>query len=250
MEKSETEENFIDPMFEAGAHYGYSKSTRHPSVSPYIFGTKNRVEIFDLEKTQRLLLDAVSYVKLLGMEEKKLLFVGGKSEAQDIVKSAAENIEMPYVAGRWIGGTLTNYSEIKKRVGRLLDLRSERERGELAKKYTKKEQLLIDREIAKLEEHFSGLIVLKETLPQALFIIDTKKEHTAVREAKHMNIPVIGLMNSDCNISDADYPIIANDASKNSIAFFVEKIASAYKDGLSHKAVPNDSKEEKKNEIE
>jgi small subunit ribosomal protein S2 len=174
----------IDSMFKAGAHFGFSKTRRHPTITPYIFGAKNKVEIFDLEKTSELLNKALAFVANLARESKSILFIGGKSEARNSIKNSALSINMPYVDGRWIGGTLTNFPQIRKRVEKLERLNSEKEKGELAK-YTKKERLLIDREIANLERFFSGIVSLKD-LPKAVFIIDPKKEKIAVKEAKDM----------------------------------------------------------------
>jgi len=243
---SGSDTGLIERMFKAGAHFGYSRSRRHPSTSPFIFGTKNKVEVFDLEKTSDLLLRAKEFARKFGEEGKKILFVSGKYEAQDIIIEAASSIEMPYVAGRWIGGTLTNFSEMKKRIERLEDLTDKRESGELEKKYTKKERLLIDREIASLEAMFLGLLLMKK-LPDALFVIDTKKESAAVAEAKKIGIPTISLSNSDCNVADIEYPIVANDASLSSITFFIREIAESYKYGVEHKPaqVENNSEEKK-----
>ncbi len=216
-------------MFKAGAHFGYSKSRRHPSTASYVFGVKNKTEIIDLEKTSELLNKAIEFVTSLAKDNKKILFIGGKSEAKNAIKNGAMIIDMPYVSGRWIGGTLTNAPEIKKRVARFEDLTSQKEKGELSK-YTKKERLLIDRLIVNLEEMFGGVIGMKES-PKALFVIDPKKEIIAVTEAKKMGIPVIALLNTDCNIKDIDYPIIANDSSVSSISFFVDSIVKAYKAG-------------------
>ena len=221
----------IDNMFKAGAHFAFNRSRRHPSVSAYIFGVKNNVEIFDLEKTKTLLDAAKTYISSLGAEKKQILFVGGKSEARGSVKHAAESLAMPYVDGRWIGGTLTNFPQIRKRVEKLERLTSEREKGELAK-YTKKERLLIDREIATLERFFSGIVSMKE-LPKAVIVIDPKKEHIAVKEAQDMGIPVIALLGSDCDLGTVNYPIVGNDSSKTSIAFFATELAKAYNDGVS-----------------
>src|SRR4051812_11320168 len=218
--------NNIDSMFQAGAHFAFSKSRRHPSVAPFIFGVKNKVEIFDLEKTTTLLEDAKNYVKNLGKDGKMILFVGGKSEARNSVKNAALSLAMPYVDGRWLGGTLTNFAQLRKRVEKMEKLTMEREKGELAK-YTKKERLLIDREIANLERFFSGIVSMKE-LPKALFIVDPKKEKTAVQEARALNIPVIALLGSDCNLKEVTHPIVGNDASETSIQFFVNEITKAY----------------------
>lgn len=216
----------IDEMFKVGAHFGYSKTRRHASTSPYIFGIKNKVEIIDLEKTEDLLVKALAFIATLSKEGKQVLFVGGKNEARGALKIAAESINMPFVDGRWIGGTITNFPEIKKRLMKLEDLTKQKERGELTK-YTKKERLMIDREIANLERFFSGISSLKD-LPKAVVVVDSKKEIIAVNEAKKMNIPVIALCGTDTDISNINYPIVANDSSVSSITFFVNEIAKAY----------------------
>jgi len=223
----------IQKMFAAGAHFAFSRSRRHPTFAPFIFGMKNRVEIFDLEKTNTFLEKAKDFVRTMAREGKQILLVGGKSEARDTVKRSALALDMPHVAGRWIGGTLSNFKEIRSRVEKLLDLTGKREKGELAK-YTKKERLLIDREIEKLDRLFSGLIPMKE-LPKALFVIDSKHEKIAVTESRKMGIPVIALMGSDCDIKTVDYPIPGNDASMVSITFFVDQIVLAYKEGTNER---------------
>ena len=216
----------VENMFKAGAHFAFSKTRRHPTVTPYIFGVKNKVEIFDLEKTEVLLENAKAFVSSLAKDGKAILFVGGKSEARNSIKSGALSINMPYVDGRWIGGTLTNFTQIRKRVEKMEKLVSEKEKGELAK-YTKKERLLIDKEIANLERFFSGIVSMKD-LPKAIFIIDPKKEKTALKEAKDMGIPVIALAGSDCNIKGLDFPMVGNDSSQTSVNFFVQEIVKAY----------------------
>lgn len=216
----------IDNMFKAGAHFAFSKTRRHPTVAPYIFGVKNKVEIFDLEKTSELLEKSKAFVESLAKDGKVILFVGGKSEARNAIKAGALSINMPYVDGRWIGGTLTNFMQIRKRVEKLEKLTTEREKGELAK-YTKKERLMIDREIANLERFFTGIVSMKD-LPKAIFIIDPKKEKTAVKEAQDMGIPVITLAGSDCNIKGLDFPMVGNDSSQTSVNFFVQEIVKAY----------------------
>jgi small subunit ribosomal protein S2 len=233
-ETKKTNNNRIDEMFKAGAHFGYTKTRRHPSVAQYIFGVKNRVEIVDLEKTDELLEKALTFVSVLAKEGKQVLFVGGKNEARSALKIAAESINMPFVDGRWIGGTLTNFPEIKKRLIKLEELTKQKEKGELLK-YTKKERLIIDHEISNLNRFFSGLLPMRD-LPKALVVIDSQKETIAVAEAKKMNIPVIAVCGTDCNIADIDYPIVANDASVSSITFFVNEIAKAYQKGKVLKA--------------
>jgi small subunit ribosomal protein S2 len=220
----------VEGLFKVGAHFGYSRSRRHPSTSPFIFGVKNRVEIFDLEKTSEKLVVAKEFIKKLAQEGKKVLFVGNKNEAREAITREASAIEMPYVSLRWVGGTLTNFPEIRRRIEKYEDLSSKREKGELGK-YTKKERLLIDREIANLEKSFLGIVSLKE-MPGAIVMVDSKKEDIALAEAKTQGIPVVAICGSDCNLKDVDYAIPANDASKASIEFLVKELAQAYQDGV------------------
>ncbi len=226
----------VDALFSAGAHFGFVKSRRHPSTKPFIFGVKNNIEIFDLEKTKESLGSALEFVSDLASKGSTILFVSGKNEARESIVSGAESINMPYVAGRFIGGTLTNFGEIKKRVEKLESWTSQKDKGELVK-YTKKERLLIDREIDKLKTFFFGLSVMKK-LPEAVFIVDSKKEHIALKEAKSLGIPVIALCGTDNNLNDVDFPIPGNDSSKTSIDFFVKQIVEAYKKGQLKKNNP------------
>lgn len=230
MSKTEkTANSLVDALFSAGAHFGFVKARRHPSAKPFIFGAKNNIEIFDLEKTSKELEKALEFVESKGKEEALVLFVGGKSEAREAVRTAGAELDMPYVAGRWIGGTISNFSEIKKRIAKLEELTTQREKGELGK-YTKKERLLIDREIDKLNLYFGGLAKLK-ALPKLLVAIDPKKEHIAVAEARKMHIPVVALAGSDSNLYETDYAIPGNDSSRQSINFIVGKIVESYKKG-------------------
>jgi small subunit ribosomal protein S2 len=220
----------IDKLFAAGAHFGYAPSRRHPSTAKYIFGVKGGVELFDLEQTAGLLADAVTFVKQLASERKTILFIGGKAEVREAIKRSAERIAQPYCFGRWIGGSLTNFSEIKKRLNRLEELSSMREKGELAK-FTKLERLLIDREITDLENTFGGLRGMNK-LPDAIFVADPRKESIAVAEAAQLKIPVIALMNSDCDRSVITHPIPANDASRETLTIVLDEITSAYAENL------------------
>ncbi len=224
-----TNTKLIETMFGAGAHFGLGRSRRNPSIKPYLFGTKNQTDIFDLEKTAVLLDEAKAFVSALAKEGKTILFVAGKKEAVAAVKAGAEAIDMPYVAGRWIGGTITNFPQVHKRVERYEKLISDKEKGELAK-YTKRERMLIDKEIASLEKMFFGIVSLKK-LPDALFVIDPRREKIAVAEADHAKIPVVALAGSDCDLRAVVHPIAGNDSSRQSIQFFVEEIVKAYRDG-------------------
>ncbi len=219
----------VDALFSVGAHFGFVKARRHPSAKPFIFGSKNNIEIFDLEKTSIELEKALAFIETQAKAGALGLIVGGKSEAREAVVKAGKDLDMSFVPGRWIGGTLTNFPEIKKRILRLEELTTQREKGELAK-YTKKERLLIDREIAKLELYFGGLSNLK-ALPKFLVVIDPKKEHIAVAEAKRMKIPVVGLAGSDSNLHEVNYAIPGNDASRQSIAYILGEIVKAYRVG-------------------
>ena len=220
----------IDKLFSVGAHFGYGPSRRHPSVAQYIFGLKGGTELINLEHTSELLLKAEAFVQSLAAERKTILFVGSKAEARDIVVRAAERIAQPYVASRWIGGSLTNFSEIKKRVNRLTEHSDMREKGELAK-FTKHERLLIDREITDLESMFGGLRSMHK-LPDALLVVDPRQESGAVKEAALLNIPVIAILNTDCDKSTIQYPIPANDASVQSVTFILGELASVYEKHL------------------
>ncbi len=231
MNKTDTNNsnNLVDALFSAGAHFGFIKSRRHPSVKPFIYGVKNKIEILDLEKTVDNLKKAIEYVESVASRGGQILFISGKNEAKSAVTSAAESINQPYVAGRFIGGTLTNFPEIRKRVEKLESWVSQKEKGELVK-YTKKERLLIDREINKLKEFFFGLSAMKR-LPEAIFVVDAKKESIAVKEAKKMGIPVVALCGTDNNLNEVEYAIPGNDSSKASIEFFLSKMVEAYKAG-------------------
>lgn len=219
----------IKTLFDAGAHVGFSRTRRHPSADPFLYATKDRTDIFNLEETAKRLTKATEFASSLAASSKQIVFVGGKHEAQEAVKSAAERAGLPYVAGRWIGGTLTNFKIIRKRIDRLEKLMAEREAGELAK-YTKKERLMIDREIDELLARFGGIVSVKE-LPAALFVVDTRHEKTAVQEANQLKIPVIGLSSSDGDFSLIQYPIPANDTSVKSVRLIVDEIAEAYLKG-------------------
>lgn len=233
---------FITEMFNAGAHIGFSRSRRHPSVRSFLFGTKNNTEIIDLEKTLVQLEEAKAFAKSIGNQKKTLLFIGTKNEGKEIVKDAATAVDMPYVYNRWVGGTFTNFPEIKKRINRLATLRDEREKG-LLQKYTKKERLLIDREIEDLESNFGGLADVNE-LPAAVFVLDARHEHIAVDEARRMNIPVISLSSSDCDINAVTYPVLANDSAVSSISLFTKEIANAYQEGRTAAPAATEQKEE------
>ncbi len=221
------DESKIKEMFEVGAHYGYSKSRRHPSMKEFIFGQKGRHDIFNLELTAEKLEEARRALAEYTAVDGSALFLGNKNEARDVVRSVAESKGQPYSCGRYIGGTLTNFKEIRKRVDKLEQLIADKESGKFDK-FTKLERLMIDREIEDLEQKFGGLINMKK-LPVVIVVVDPEFESMGVKEALQLGIPIIALANSDCDISKINHPIPANDTTRKSIEYFVQKLAEVLK---------------------
>ncbi len=227
------ETNLIQKLFGVGAHYGLNSSRRHPATKRFLFGAKGGVELFDLEKTAGLLQEALDFVAKLAHDRKTILFVGGQAQAREAVERTAQALGQPYVASRWIGGSLTNWGEIRKRLNRLEEISTTKESGEL-NKFTKRERLLIDREAADLDLMFGGLRGMTK-LPDALFVVDPRAEAKSVAEAKQLNIPVIALLNSDCSTIGITHPIPANDASRETIQFILAEVSNAYSTNLGAK---------------
>ncbi len=228
MQKTKNTEDIVEKMFEEGVHYGYGKTRRHPSMTPYIYTTKNKSDIIDLEKTSVMLDGAVEFMKELAKGGKTVLLVGTKPEAKDAIRDMALALGMPFVTERWIGGTISNFTEIKKRIVELENYRKDQAEGKLAK-YTKKELVVMGKKMERLAKYYSGLTPLKK-MPEALFIIDPKKETIAFTEAYDAKIPVVALLNSDSNIKNVKYPIVGNDASTRSIKFVTKSLTEAYKE--------------------
>ncbi len=222
--------SLMERLFSVGAHFGFTKSRRHPTATAYIFGNKQGTDIIDLEKTTASIEVAKSFVQEAGKTGKTILFVGTKEEMIATVRACAESVEMPFVVNRWVGGMLTNFSEIKKRIQRLADLTAQGESGELERKYTKKERVIIGREFDKLTSNFSGIKNM-DRLPYALVIVDPRHDAIAVSEARELNIPIIGITGSDANLRLVTYPIVANDALQGSVSLILAELAQAYKAG-------------------
>ncbi len=220
----------VEKLFSVGAHYGYSRTRRHPSMKAHILATKNGSDIINIEHTKAQLDAAKAFLTEVAAKSGTVLFVGTKPEAKAIVERVAGTTGMPYTIERWIGGTFTNWTEIKRRINKLAELIGKKERGELDV-YTKKERLLIDQSIGKLNRFFGGLSGLTK-MPDAIVVIDPKHEEIAVKEAQLLSIPVIALMNTDCNLAGITYPIIGNDASRSTINYIVEELESAMKSGI------------------
>lgn len=212
----------IQEMFEAGVHYGTLRASRNPSVKKYIYGTKANVDIIDVEKTADQIEKAKAFIADLKANNKTILFATSKSEVIDILTNAATRNNSPYIAGRWVGGLFTNFEIIRKRINRMIELTDMKAKGEL-KKYTKKEQSLMDKEVERLEKLFIGVKDLV-SLPAALLVIDPKKEFIAVDEANTLGIPVIAIANTDCKISNIQYPVLANDSSRSSVDYILHQL--------------------------
>lgn len=219
----------LKDLLEAGCHFGHQSARWNPKMKPYLYTVRDGVHVFDLAKTKEGLEKTCEFVKKLTAKGEKIVFVGTKRQAQAIVKEEAKKAGVPFVSERWLGGTITNWGQIKKSIAKLTEMIEVREKGEY-KKYTKKEQILLDREISRLEKFFGGLVGL-EDLPAAIFVVDIKKEETAVREANREEIPVIAIVDSNSNPDLADYVIPANDDAVGSIKLIVGVIAEAAKKG-------------------
>ena len=228
-ERGVEDEELLRELSEAGAHLAFSRSRRHPSVKEFVFGKKGRNDVIDLEKTRVQLASAEAFVEECGRLGKKILFVGTKPEARMILRECAERVDAPFMLTRWIGGLLSNFSEIKKRLARLEEL-STQKGSEAAEKYTKKEQGRFEKELEDLLKKFEGVRALTAP-PDVLFIVDPRYEVIACREATLMKIPLVALAGSDCDINGILYPVVANDGGVQSIRFFVGRIGSALKRG-------------------
>lgn len=239
----------IEKLLAAGVHFGHLKRKWDPQMAPYIFQEKNGIHIIDLNKTQIKLDEACAALKQIAKSGRKILFVGTKKQAKDIVAAKAQSINMPYVSERWPGGMLTNFVTIRKSVKKMSTLESMIKDGTV-NSVSKKERLVIGRTKAKLEKDFGSIADLTR-LPAALFIIDIKREHIAVAEARRLNIPTFGMVDTNSNPNDVDFAIPANDDASDSVSLILDTVNEAIKEGLSErKADKTDEKEAKENKKE
>lgn len=213
----------IDPeeMARAGLHFGHRTSRVHPKMKPYLYGVRNTVHIIDLEKTKEKFGEALKFIQKIISEGKTLLFVGTKIQVKDLVKEAAIDCGLPYVAERWLGGTFTNFEVIKKRIEYFKGLEKKKTEGGL-EKYTKKERTKIDEALRDFELKFGGIKDLTQ-LPDAIFVLDMKKDHLSVKEARMKGVKVIGISDTNTDPTLADYPIPANDDAISSVKYILEK---------------------------
>ncbi|EMT46872.1 MULTISPECIES: 30S ribosomal protein S2 [Anoxybacillus] len=212
-------------LLEAGVHFGHQTRRWNPKMKKYIFTERNGIYIIDLQKTVKKVEEAYNFVKELAANGGTILFVGTKKQAQDSVKEEAERSGMFYVNQRWLGGTLTNFATIQKRIKRLKEIERMAEDGTFDV-LPKKEVVKLKKELERLEKFLGGIKEMKE-LPDALFVIDPRKERIAVAEARKLNIPIIGIVDTNCDPDEIDYVIPANDDAIRAVKLLTSKIADA-----------------------
>ena len=212
----------VEEMTQAGVNLGHKVSKLHPKMKLYVSGIKNNVHIFDLEKTSKELTKTLAYISKIVSEGKMVAFVGTKIQLRAMIQAAAEECGMPYVTERWLGGTFTNFETIRKRVNYFKDLESKKETGGL-EKYTKKERLNFDREIALLKIKFEGIRNMT-TLPEAVFIFGLDKDLTCAKEAKRKGMKIISIVDTNVNPDIVDYPVPANDDAICSVRYIIDKV--------------------------
>ncbi len=224
-EQAEIEPALLEELVKAGVLYGRKKTKTHPRMQPFIFTTRNGIEIIDVAQTLDLIGKAAEFLKEIVRRGGLILFLGTTPSAKDLVKNLAQKFGLPYVTERWMGGTLTNFKTINQRLQYFIKLRTDEATGRL-EKYTKKERIQFAKEIGRLTILFGGLEPLTR-LPDAIMIVDATEHTTAIREARRMKIPIICLMSTDADPDLIDYPVVANDRARSSIEWVLGKIEKA-----------------------
>lgn len=233
----------IKQLLEAGAHFGHQTSYWHPRMKSYIFTRRNGIHIIDLEQTSSMLDQACEFVRQLVAEDGTILFVGTKKQAQETIETEAKRCGMYYVNQRWLGGVLTNFTTIQTRIDYLVRLEDQQARGEL-NRLPKKEVLKLEKEILRLNRQIGGLKEMT-SLPSAVFIVDVIKERIALAEAKRVGIPVVAIVDTNCNPTNIDYLIPANDDAIKAVKLICSCIADAVIEGKTGEAaVPTEAAEE------
>ena len=216
-------------LLEAGVHFGHQTRRWDPKMAEYIFQARNGIHIIDLQKTSKKIDEAYNFLKEQAEEGKDILFVGTKKQAQECIKEAAIKCNMFYVDQRWLGGMLTNFGTIQKRIQRLKDLETMQEDGTFDV-LPKKEVIGLKKEMEKLEKNLGGIKEMT-SLPGVIFVVDPKKERIAILEAKKLNIPVVGLVDTNCSPEDVDYPIPGNDDAIRAVKLITDVMANAVIEG-------------------
>lgn len=219
----------LEELLNSGAHFGHQTKRWNPKMDEYLYGQENGVHIFDLTKTKPLIEEALVFITKSVSEGKNVLLLGTKKQIKDKVREVAEEVGMPYVNERWLGGIISNFDMMKRSIKKMDEMRENMASGAY-KKYTKKERLLIDREITRLERFFGGIAKL-ENIPDVLFVIDTKREANAVREANYKKVPVVGIVDSNSDPDVVDYPIPMNDDASHALEYVLELVKEAIMEG-------------------
>ena len=239
----------IEDLLLAGSHFGHLTRRWDPKMKKYIFMERNGIHIIDLKKTLDLLLEACNSISKISAEGKKILFVGTKKQAKQIVKDEAEKCGAFYVSERWLGGMLTNFNTVRKSIKKLTNIQKMETDGTIDQ-FVKKERLILSRDREKLEKVLNGIVNMTR-LPGAIFVVDIKKEHIAISEAKKLNIPVYAIVDTNCDPDLVDYPIPANDDAVKSIEIILKAISDAAIDGSNvAKIIKEDESEEMKEKLE
>lgn len=223
----------IRSLLESGAHFGHQTRRWNPKMRPYIFTARNGIHIIDLQKTVKGLTDAYYFAADIVASGGKILFVGTKKQAQEVIAEEAARAEQLYITQRWLGGTLTNFVTIRRRLRYLADLEAQRDRGDFSR-LTKAEALKREEEIGKLNRVFGGIKTM-DRLPAAMYVIDPKEEEIAVREAVKLNVPVIAMVDTNCDPDVIDYVVPCNDDAIRSIRLITSKIADAAQEGINRR---------------
>jgi small subunit ribosomal protein S2 len=231
----------VEQLLDAGVHFGHLRRKWNPAMAPYIFMEKNGIHIIDLHKTQAKLEDAASALKQIAKSGRKVLFVATKKQAKEIVAEKIKGVSMPYVTERWPGGMLTNFPTIRKAVKKMSTIDKMATDGTFDN-LSKREKLQISRQRAKLEKTLGSISDLTR-LPAALFVVDVCKEHIAVKEARRLSIPVFGMVDTNSDPNDIDFPIPANDDASNSISLIIDVIAGAIQEGLGERKVEREKED-------
>jgi small subunit ribosomal protein S2 len=219
----------IKELLEAGVHFGHRTKQWNPKMSRFIFGEKNRIYIIDLEKTEQCLKQAQEFLRGIAAKGGEILIIGTKRQAQEIISTQAQRCQMPYVDKRWAGGTLTNFQTVRKRIKRYQELKTMKEDGTF-ERITKKEGVMLGREMTKLEQALSGMIGITR-LPDALFVVDAAKESLAVKEARRLGIPIVAMVDTNCDPDLIAYPIPGNDDAIRAIQLITTLIADSILEG-------------------
>ena len=236
-------------LLDAGVHFGHLTRKWDPKMAPYIFMEKNGIHIIDLNKTVASLEEAAAAIRQIAKSGRKILFVATKKQAQDIVTEEAKRLKMPYVTDRWLGGMLTNFATVRKSLKKMSTIDKMVKDNTAYAVMAKRERLMLSREREKLSRVLGGIADLSR-LPAALFVVDVKREHIAIKEAQKLNLPVFAIVDTNSNPELVDFPIPANDDASKSISLIVSVMGKAIEDGLSERKVDKEDTERKRSEEE